>query len=273
MAYCRAMSAEDPHVGPLQLLIVGFETTERFRGDIARELLHLRGRGMIRVLDARFFHRAADGKLTEVDLGPLLADRPRDYGNPVAHLLGVNGAGGNGAMRGAEAFSRTAGFALEDLRRLTDEIGPGEHAAAVLVEHVWASHLREAMLAAGGRLVGQGFLTQDLAMIVGAEIRAHADAQAALELANQARGAALVDALAVLSPGQRGPASERARAAAEVVRVLVAEGFVPSAEAPAAVDALATAGLIEIAALEAAVAEAEDLLARTQDEAPPDGAD
>jgi hypothetical protein len=254
------MSPEQHPVGPLQLVLVGFETTDRFRGDIARELLHLRGRGMIRVLDARFFHRAADGKLTEMDLGPLLADRPREYGNPVAHLLGVNGAGGNGGVPAPEAFSRTAGFAIEDLRRLTDEIGPGDYAAAVLVEHVWASHLRETVRAAGGRLVGQGFLTEELAMVVGAEIKAQADAEFALELANEARSAALVEALAVLTPGQRGSASERSRAAAEVVRVLVREGFIASVEARAAVDALATAGLIESAALEAAVAEAEDLL-------------
>jgi hypothetical protein len=251
-------------MGPLQLLIVGFETTARFRGDIARELLHLRGRGMIRVLDARFFHRAPDGELTEMDLGPLLAEQPRE-GNPVAHLLGVNGAGGNGGFRGPEAFSRTAGFAIEDLRRLTDEIGPGDYAAAVLVEHVWASNLRETIREAGGRLLGQGFLTEELAMVVGAEIQAHADAQTALELADAARGAALVEALALLTPGQRSTSSERSQAAAEVVRVLVKEGFVASSDARAAVDALATAGLIELAALEAAAAEAEDLLGRDRD--------
>jgi len=259
------MNIEQPPAGPLQLVLVGFETTERFRGDIARELLYLRGRGMIRVLDARFFHRAADGKLTEMDLGPVLAERPRDSGNPVAHLLGVNGAGGNGGMRAPEAFSRTAGFAIEDLRRLTEEIGPGDYAAAVLVEHVWAANLRETIREAGGRLVGQGFLTEELAMVVGAEIKAQADAQLALELADAARGAALVEALALLTPGQQSSSSERSRAAAEVVRVLVKEGFVASTEARAAVDALATAGLIELAALEAAAAEAEDLLGGTGD--------
>ena len=82
----------------MQLVILGFETTERFQGEVARELLDLRGRGIIRVLDARLFHRAPDGALTEVDLGPLLADRPEDRANPVARLLGVDGAGGNGGM-------------------------------------------------------------------------------------------------------------------------------------------------------------------------------
>ena len=262
------MSIDDPSYGPLQIVIVGFETTERLRGEAARELLDLRGRGMIRVLDARLFHRAPDGKLTEVDLGPLLADRPAERANPVARLLGVNGVGGNGGLRPQQAFARTAGFALEDLRRLTDEIGPGDHAVAILIEHRWAARLREAVREAGGRLVGQGFLTPEVTMVVGAEIQARADAEAAIELANAARGSALVESLSILARHGRGSAEESARAAAEVVRVLVAEGFVHEGEAHAAIDALATAGLIEAALLQAAAAEAEETLDERTDERP-----
>ena len=262
------MSIDDPSYGPLQIVIVGFETTERFRGEAARELLDLRGRGMIRVLDARFLHRAPDGKLTEVDLGPLLADRPAERANPVARLLGVNGVGGNGGMRPKQAFARTAGFALEDLRRLTDEIGRGDHAIAILIEHRWAARLREAVREAGGRLVGQGFLTPEVTMVVGAELQARADAEAAIELADAARGSALVDALSILARHGRGSAEQSARAAAEVVRVLVAEGFVHEAEAHAAIDALATAGLIEAALLQAAAAEAQETLDERTDERP-----
>jgi hypothetical protein len=260
------MSFEDPSRGPLQIVIVGFETIERFRGEAARELLDLRGRGMIRVLDARFFHRAPDGNLSEVDLGPLLADRPAEGAKPVARLLGVNGVGGNGGLRPHEAFARTAGFALEDLRRLIDEIGPGEHAVAILIEHRWAARLREAVRDAGGRLVGQGLLTPEVTMVVGAEIQARADAEAAIELANAARGSALVDALSTLAGDRRGSAEEAARAAAEVVRVLVTEGFVHEAEAHAAIDALASAGLVEAALLHAAAAEAEEWLNERTDE-------
>jgi hypothetical protein len=267
------MSIEDPDFGPLQIVIVGFETTDRLRGEAARELLDLRGRGMIRVLDARFFHRAPDGKLTEADLGPLLADRPAELAKPVARLLGVNGAGGNGTggnggMRPQEAFSRTAGFAVEDLRQLIDEIGPGDHAVAILIEHRWAGRLRKALREAGGRLVGQGFLTPELAMVVGAEIQARADAEAAIELADAARGSALVEALSILAHHPPGSAEESARAAAEVVRVLVAQGFVHESEAHAAIDALATAGLIEAALLQAAVAEAEETVNERTDARP-----
>ena len=261
------MSIEDPGFGPLQIVIVGFKTTERLRGEASRELIDLRGRGMIRVLDARLFHRAQDDALTEVDLGPLLADRPSETANPVARLLGVNG-GGNGGLPAQEAFADTAGFALEDLRRLTDEIGPGDHAVAILIEHRWAGRLREAVRGAGGRLVGQGFLTPELAMVVGAEIQARADAEAAIELAEAARGSALIEALSILARQERGSAEESARAAAEVVRVLVAEGFVHEAEAHAAIDALATAGLIEAALLQAAVVEAEETLNESPGERP-----
>jgi hypothetical protein len=244
-------------VGPLQIVVVGFETTDRFRGDIARELGALRGRGVIRVLDARLFHRSPDGRLTEVDLAPIL-DTEQD--TAIAHLLGANGARGNGGGRStSEALAHTAGFALEDLRRLTDEIGPGDHAAVLLVEHVWASRLRETVREAGGRLLGQGFLTPEVVMIVGAELQARADAEAAIELADAARGSALVEALERFGAGT-GSTEDRSRGAVQVVRTLVDQGFLDQHEAPGAIDALVTAGMIESAVLQAAVAEAEDLL-------------
>jgi hypothetical protein len=249
--------ATDAGGGPLQILVVGFETTERFRGDIAREIAELRGRGLLRVLDARLFHRALDGRLTEVDLNPLLAAPPA--GNPLAHLLGANG-GSNGGGSASHALAGTVGFALEDLRKLTDEIGPGEYAAVLLVEHVWAARVREAVREAGGRLLGQGFLTPEVVMIVGAELQARADAEAAIELAEAARGAALVDALTTFGEGRDTGVEERTRAAAQVVQVLVREGYVYESDAAGAIDALATAGLLERAIVQAAVAEAEDML-------------
>ena len=267
------MSLEAYGGGPLQMLVVGFETTERFRGDIAREIRALRGRGMIRVLDARLLSRSLDGELVEVDLNPLLADAPAG-GDPVKHLLGMNGAGGNGhALLADGRLAHTAGFSVEDLRRLTDHIGHGEHAAVVLVEHLWASHLQETIREAGGMLLSQGMLTPEAVMIVGAELQAISDAQAAIELAQAARGAALLEALRTFAgraQEEEDPAPEaRAGAAAEIVRTLVEEGYVPEHEAHAALDALATRGVVEMAAVEAARAEAEDFLEQLGEDEPP----
>jgi hypothetical protein len=220
----------------------------------------LSGRGVIRVLDARLFHRSDEDKLTEIDLNPVLAGAAEEPNRAIAHLLGANGAGGNGAGRPGEALARTAGFALEDLRRLTAEIGPGEYAAVVLVEHLWASRLREVVREAGGRLLGQGFLTPEVVMIVGAELQARADAEAAIELAQAARGAKLVEALEGFASAADTTAEGRTRGAAQVVRVLVEQGFIHEPEAEAAVEALVTAGLLESALVRAAIAEAEDAL-------------
>ena len=99
-------------------------------------------------------------------------------------------------------------------------------------------------------------------MLVGAEIQARADAQAALELAEAARGSALLDALATIASRESGSAEDRGRAASEIVRVLVLNGFIAGPEAGAAVDALGTAGVLEAAFVEAVVAEAEDALGR-----------
>jgi hypothetical protein len=252
-------------VGPIQLVLLGFETTDRVRGEIARELADLRGRGIIRVLDARLFHRSPEGSLTEVDLNPILADPPVEPDRAIAHLLGVNGAGNGGTSTPAEAFSRTAGFALEDVRRLSAEIGPGDYAGALLVEHVWAGRFAEAVRDAGGRLLGQGYLTREVVMVVGAELEAKAEAEAAIELAEAARGAALVNALETFAGHGDSSIEERTRACAQVVKVLVDKGFVHEPEAARAIEALATSGLIETAMVQAAIAEAEDLLARGDD--------
>ena len=71
----------------------------------------------------------------------------------------------------------------DDIRRLGQELAPGSAAALLLIEHRWAAGLRDEILAAGGSLVSQGFLTLDGLMMVGAELAATADAIEAMELA------------------------------------------------------------------------------------------
>ena len=140
------MAPAEPEFGPLQLLVVRFETTERLHGEIARELHELRGRGLIRVLDARFLSRSADGELTEMDLNPLLGEpavgagvRPLTSSGSTAGPRAPPTGGDRKTGSRRRSSARRSGFTLEDLRRLTDEIGPGEHAAVVLVEHRWAA--------------------------------------------------------------------------------------------------------------------------------------
>ena len=100
---------------------------------------------------------------------------------------------------------------------------------------------------------------------------------AAIDLAEAARGAALLDALHTLTAGTPDPelaARERASAACAVVRTLVDAGLLRDRDSGEAVDALARAGIVEQALLEGAVAETEDLLDKIDeahdDERPPE---
>jgi uncharacterized membrane protein len=266
------MPPDEPSFGPLQLLVVGFETTERFDGEIARELRDLRGRGLIRVVDARLLSRGEDGALTEIDLNQLIGEPVGSEWRPAAHLFGFNGKGpidGAGGARTPDLYARTTGFTVEDLRQLTDEIGPGEQAAVVLVEHRWAARLRALIRERGGHLVAQGLLTPEVTMIVGAELQAKSDAEAAIELADAARGAALLRALETLTGDEpRAPAQPPSAAAAAVVRALVDAGFVRECEAAEAIEALAERGIVEQALLHGAAAEAEELLEKLDGEPP-----
>jgi hypothetical protein len=255
-------------IGPLQLLLIGFETTERFRGDVIHELLGLRGRGLLRVLDARLFQPAPDGTFTEIDLNPVIADPAVPEANPLARLMNANGGNGHGQTAATEV-AHAAGFGLHDLRALKEQIDPSELTVAVLVEHTWAAHLQDAIRDAGGRLLGQGMLTSEVHMLIGDEIQARAEAEAAIEISRATRNAALLEALAILAAREPSSAESRATAAAGVVRVLVEKGFVDGSEAAGAVEALTVAGLLEAATVEAALAEAEDALARS--DPPPSG--
>jgi uncharacterized membrane protein len=223
------MAPDEPSFGPLQLIVVGFETTERFDGQIARELRDLRGRGLIHVVDARLLSRGADGELTETDLNQIIGEPVGSEWRPAAHLFGLNGAGdldGAGDALGPETYARTAGFEVDDLRRLTEEIGRGEHAAVLLVEHVWAARLRELVRERGGQLVAQGLLTPEVMTIVGAELQAKADAEAAIELADAAEA---IDALAERGIVERALLHGAAAEAEELIAKL--EGEPPRSDA------------------------------------------
>src|SRR5918995_696893 len=103
------MAPVEPSFGPLQLIVVAFETTERFDGQIARELRDLRGRGLIQVVDARLLSRGEDGELTETDLNQIIGEPVGSDWRPAAHLFGLNGVGAfNGGSRGAPTPQRVA---------------------------------------------------------------------------------------------------------------------------------------------------------------------
>lgn len=265
-------------IGPIQLIVVGFETNEKFRGEILRELEALRGRGLMRVLDLLFVMKDEAGNITAFEQTDLTPEEELEWGTIISRMMGLDGEkpAGEGGLSPETLASAENDYGLtaEDILRIAAQIEPGTSAGILLFEHTWAVGLKAAIHEAGGHLLAQGVLTPEALWVVGEEIRAIADAQASIELAEAVKGAAMLDALAtvVVAEAVEQEALEEAAeavatadviktaAAAEAARALIVAGMIEEAAAMEAIETLLAAGLLEAAAVD----EAEDVVAQAE---------
>ncbi|HRQ38551.1 MAG TPA: hypothetical protein PLD25_11645 [Chloroflexota bacterium] len=61
-------------VGPIQVIVFGFDRDDQFRGEILAEMLPLRGRGVIRLIDAFVARKSADGQIQAMEMEGLSAE-------------------------------------------------------------------------------------------------------------------------------------------------------------------------------------------------------
>lgn len=243
----------EPVLGPIQLVVIGFPPDAEFRGETIRALNDLRGRGVIRIIDALFVRKDADGRVTaalrESDF--TLGER-ETMGAIVGGLFGLVAGGDEesealGATLAAQAIAQGAfGFGRQDLEHVKDEIPAGTSALLLLFEHRWALDLKAAVRRAGGVPLVQGFLTPEALFMVGAEVRAIADAEDTIAAAQAIEGAAVLAAIASVQ------ASEMIQqaAVAETARVLLAAGLIEAEATQEVIDTLLAAELIKQEAIE-----------------------
>jgi len=265
--------------GPIQLVVIGFERNENFQGDILRELDAVSSRGVIKLLDLLFVMKDEAGEVISLEMSDLTDEERAEFGALIGGLMGLGAGGTEGAVVGAEfgalaAAERSFGISAEDVQNLADNVEPGTSAAILMIEHTWAAGLKAAIREAGGHPLMEGFLTPEALFMVGKELEAIVEAEAAIEIADAVKGAAMLNALATVAAAEavEEAAIEEAAevvaeaeviktmAAAEAARALIVAGMIEEAAAQEAIDALVVAGLIEEAALEeaeAAVAQAE----------------
>jgi len=116
-------------IGPVQLIVLGFSHPE-FHGEIVAELERLRESDTVRVIDALAVHKDAEGEIEE-----------------------GAAAGAKAAADGIQAFSD------EQAWDVLGEIPDDSAAALILLEHHWAVPLRNAIAAAGGFRISDGFIS------------------------------------------------------------------------------------------------------------------
>jgi uncharacterized membrane protein len=169
-------------IGPVQLLSIGFDGGADFQGRIIDELARLESERTIRVLDVLFIARDPDTDETVTLEHPSAAD----FGGIVGALLGIELEAGTAApaVAGGSGGEHSFGFTQDDVQQMAAGLGPGEAAGLLLIEHVWARDLKRAFRDAGGRMLGEGFLTPETIRAVEPQLAAVSDAIAASEQRN-----------------------------------------------------------------------------------------
>lgn len=148
---------------PVQLLVYEFGPDSRFEGQLGGALERFEGRGALRILEAMFIQRDADtGELVVIDL------QGERAGGLIASILDFR-LDPAARRRATERALRadTPGIPGDALRELGSALAPGAAIAALLLEHVWAEPLHDAVArTSGARLVNEFVEARTLAELV-----------------------------------------------------------------------------------------------------------
>jgi len=136
-------------IGPVEYIVVGFPGNE-FKGDIAPALAKLVGNGVVRVLDLIFVAKGEDGELVVLEFDQL-------------EELGIDPKSGGDAL---------GLLTDEDIEHAAEALEPGNSAALLVWEDLWAAEFVGAMRDAGGVLLEGGRIPIELMEAALAEMAA-----------------------------------------------------------------------------------------------------
>jgi hypothetical protein len=138
--------------GPIEVLGVEFSGQARFEGAIADELARLEADGLVRILALLFVRKdAATGELEALDL-------EADADGEVTDVLGAGDSGAEPSV-----LLATLGLSRADIQEMAADLAPGAAAGLVLMEHLWARGLHDAIRATHGTPFLQGFVNREAA--------------------------------------------------------------------------------------------------------------
>ena len=75
-------------IGPVQVIIFGFDRTDQFKGEVLAQLASLRGRGLIRLIDLFVAVKNPAGEVTAVELNDLTEEESVESGQLSVSYLG-----------------------------------------------------------------------------------------------------------------------------------------------------------------------------------------
>jgi uncharacterized membrane protein len=240
-------------VGPMQVIMFGFERADQFRGEVLEELANLRGRGLIRLIDLFVATKNSSGQVVAMELNDLTKEESVEFGQVIGKLLGMSEfemgeASAEAVERALAAASHSIGLDYKGIRKVVEALPPGKAFGVLMFEHTWAIPLRDAIRRAGGVPLAQGFITQEALVIVGEELRAIAEAERTIEIAQIVKSAAILDTLATLQEAE----AIKTAIAADVLRTLAVAELIEETAVEEAIQTLAAANMLEAKYLDAA---------------------
>jgi hypothetical protein len=236
-------------IGPVQVIAVDFDSVEQLEGRVIEELDRLAPSGAVRILDVLFVAKDETGvELVALELSDLAEEEEAGLGMVLGELLGFSFEGeGEEGGTAQDADLSAIGIGPADIQRIGEELAPGSASMLLLIEHRWASGLRDAMAGSGGQMRAHGFLTQEGMMTIGAELQATAAALDAIETAVVLEAEATVRSLEALATIELAAETEAA-VVAHTVLTLVEAGLIEEAAAQEAAAAVLGAAMVEEAA-------------------------
>ena len=135
------------------MLTIGFEGS-RFKGEILPELERLKGAGVVRIIDLLVIRKDEAGAIAKLTASDLDWEEAVSFGSYVGALAGYAASGPagieQGAMAGAAELADGHLFDQDDVFRVTQALPNDMSAVLVLLEHLWAKPMLEAVDRAGG---------------------------------------------------------------------------------------------------------------------------
>src|SRR6476659_10882693 len=140
-------------MGPIQMTSLAFPGNQ-FKGEILPELEKLKKAGIVRIVDLLLVRKDDLGGVMVTTATDLDWQEAVSFGSYVGALAGYAAAGAagieKGAMAGAAELADGHLFDQDDVFRVTQALPSNMSAVLVLLEHLWAKPLLEAVDRAGG---------------------------------------------------------------------------------------------------------------------------
>ena len=138
-------------LGPVQLIVAGFDEDAEPRGAVLAELEGLAEHDMVRLIDVLLVRKGDDGRIAVLQAG-------ERSGSVVALLTGLHDDEAAIGADVAPAEEADPDADVVDVWYAADAIPPGRTAALALIEHRWAIGLRAALQGPGRALLAEAWV-------------------------------------------------------------------------------------------------------------------